>query len=264
MSASYERERKTAEEIALDAGEKIREFFNKQDGWVKEKSANNPLTQADLEANAIIQSSLRKAFPGDGWCSEETDRASHDMEKERIWIVDPLDGTIEFTMKIPEFAVSIGLCVSGRPVMGVIYNPIKGELFSGSLEEGVYLNGVSSGLSGSARLETARILVSGTESKRGQVDFLKDKVRLFPLGGTAYKLALVSAGIYDGYVSVKPKNNWDFAAGVALAKASGAETCDLDGSDLEELPRKVSGLCIGQRPWHSELFTLLRSNIPNE
>jgi myo-inositol-1(or 4)-monophosphatase len=261
MNISYEKELRFVEETALAAGERIKELFEAQDGWVKEKSPNNPLTQADLDAEGIIRTAISRRFPEDGWVSEETPLESHDVDKKRVWIVDPLDGTIEFTQKIPEFAVSIGLTDGGRPALGVIYNPVTGELFSGARGEGVFLNGQERELAGPTALQEARILCSGTEFKKGQVDFLKDRVRLCPKGGTAYKLALVASGKYDGYISVKPKNSWDYAAGIALAKAAGSVTADLDGNGLEILPRKVNGFCIGQAPWQGELLSVLQDNL---
>lgn len=263
MSESYAEIRKFIEETAVQAGERIREFYDKEEGWVKEKSKNNPLTEADLEANRIIQTAIQKKYPEDGWCSEETDKESHDFEKKRVWIVDPLDGTIEFTQRIPEFAVSIGLTEAEVPTLGVIYNPIKAELISGSQEEGVFLNGVKKNLSSSKDLKKARILVSGTEYKKGQVDFLKDVAEIVPMGGTANKLALVASGMYDGYVSVQPKNTWDYAAGVALLKAVGARVTNLEGDPLDLLPRKVNGFCIGDPAWHGEVLGLIQKNVPH-
>jgi myo-inositol-1(or 4)-monophosphatase len=109
-----------------------------------------------------------------------------------------------------------------------------------------------------------RILVSRSEFNRKEVDFLKDRLVLVPKGGTAYKLALVAAGLYEGSLSVQPKTNWDFAAGMALLKAAGALVSDNKGQILEKLPPKVSGLCVASPQMHSTLVRWIRDvDVPD-
>jgi myo-inositol-1(or 4)-monophosphatase len=260
---NWQKERNIAEQAALQAGARIREFY-KKDPWIKEKSPKNFITQADHEANEIIQSLIRKNFPEDGWLSEETREDADEQKKERLWVVDPLDGTYEFVHSIPEFAVSIALCSGGIPVVGAVYNPATEELFSGSQGEGVFFNNVSRKLSTCKDPKEARILVSRSEFNRKEVDFLKDKLTLVPRGGTAYKLALVAAGLYEGSLSVQPKTNWDFAAGMALLKAAQALVSDNKGQMLDKLPRKVSGLCVAPSPLHSVLVQWIRDvDVPD-
>ena len=259
MKPNWQKERNIAEQAALEAGKRIREFYQK-DPWIKEKSPKNFLTQADQEANEIIHSLIRSNFPEDGWLSEETVEDSKEQEKKRLWVVDPLDGTYEFVHSIPEFAVSIALTFEGSPVVGVVYNPATEELFSGSQGEGVFLNNVPRKISECGDIKEARILVSRNEFNRNEVDFLKDKLKLVPKGGTAYKLALVAAGLYEGSLSVQPKNNWDFAAAMALLQIGGAVVGDNKGVIFDKLPRKVTGLCVGARRLHDTLIQWLKTS----
>ena len=262
MSTSWQKERQVAEQAAIQAGEKIRTFF-RQEMTVKEKSPKNYLTEADLAANTIIQKTITQNFPEDGWISEETEKDHAALTKDRLWVVDPLDGTYEFVHGVPEFAISIGFVAKGVPVMGVVYNPVQEELFSGSSDEGVFLNGVSRKLSPCQSLGDASFLVSRTEFDKKRLDFLKERLKLNPKGGTAYKLALVAVGVYDGNISVRPKNNWDFAAGMALIKAAGGAVSDIhEGAQpLDKLPEKVSGLCTGNLKWHGELLRLVQDGL---
>ena len=128
-----ERARDVAREAALEAGAAIRGFYN-DEYTVRDKGEDNPLTDADLAADKILERHLRTAFPDFGWLSEETADTPARLEKSHVWIVDPLDGTREFTLGIPEFVVSVGLVIDGRAVVGVLYFGRNDPANFGSLE----------------------------------------------------------------------------------------------------------------------------------
>ena len=141
-----------ASTAALEAGEAIRRFY--RDSYtIKEKGGDNPLTDADLARNEILLGRLTSHFPEFGWLSEESVDDAERLEREAVWIVDPLDGTKEFTLGIPEFVVSVGLVVKGRAVLGVLYNPITEELFAGAEGLGVTFNRVATRVSTHATLD---------------------------------------------------------------------------------------------------------------
>src|SRR5687767_3268203 len=129
-----------AVDAAREAGAAVRRYY-KDAYTVKEKGEDNPLTDADLASDAILGERLRRGFPDLGWLSEESVDDPARLAASSAWIVDPLDGTKEFTLGIPEFVVSIGLVVDGRAVLGVLYNPITEELFAGAVGEGAAFNG---------------------------------------------------------------------------------------------------------------------------
>jgi myo-inositol-1(or 4)-monophosphatase len=99
------------------------------------------VTTADLAADRILHEQLLAAFPGDGWLSEETLDDPARLGWPRVWVVDPLDGTREFVKGIPEFAISVALVVAGRVVLGLVHNPISGELFHALRGGGAHLDG---------------------------------------------------------------------------------------------------------------------------
>src|SRR5690606_5222703 len=103
------------------------------------KEPDQPLTAADLEADALLRTRLLGARPDYGWLSEETEDAPDRHRRHRVWIVDPLDGTRSYIAGRPEFAVSIGLAEDGRAVLGVVYNPATGELFYAERGGGAWL-----------------------------------------------------------------------------------------------------------------------------
>ena len=128
-----------AKETAIKAGVLILKYF-KADYEIQNKSYNNPVTTADKEADKLIKKNLLAANPNYGWLSEETKDSPDRLEKNFVWVVDPIDGTKEFIKGIPEFVVSIGLVKNGEHVVGVIYNPITKEIFSAKKNGGSFLN----------------------------------------------------------------------------------------------------------------------------
>src|SRR5262245_23509667 len=109
----WESELKTAAAIAREAGKVLLDIYA-TDFAVEFKGKSNPVTEADRRANALIVAQLRAAFPHDGIVAEESEQSSADLARERIWYVDPLDGTKEFVAKNGEFSVMIGLAIAGR------------------------------------------------------------------------------------------------------------------------------------------------------
>jgi len=95
------------------------------------KTGDDPLTQADLAANQVLQETLLGTFPTDGWLSEETRDDPGRLTQGRVWVVDPIDGTRELVQGIPEYALSVALVVAGAPRLGGVYNPAQDELFLG-------------------------------------------------------------------------------------------------------------------------------------
>jgi len=199
---------------------------------VREKEHDSPVTEADVQANDNIRAVIRAAFPDDGWLSEETRDSQDRLRRQRVWVVDPLDGTKEFIRRIPEFCVCIGLVDAGVPILGVSYNPVREELFAGEHGSGVTLNGAPVHVSDASDLATARVLVSRSETERGEWDAFRTELQLELTGSVAYKLALIAAGQGDATFSLTPKNEWDICAGAALIAAAGGRITDRHGKPL--------------------------------
>lgn len=218
-----------AVEAAREAGAAIRELY-KDKNILKMKGAENPLTEADLAADRILEDRLRNAFPDTGWLSEETKDDGTRIGKPFAWIIDPLDGTREFTLGIPEFAVSIGFIQGEDAVVGVLYNPIEDQLFSGIVGVGAWLNGEAIRVTDHAALDGARVVCSRSEAKKGWFDPWKDQLNLIPTGSVAYKFGLVAAGLAESTFTNKPRNEWDIAGGVAIVHAAGGATSNRHGA----------------------------------
>jgi myo-inositol-1(or 4)-monophosphatase len=254
----YERALSIAVDAAREAGAAIRALYRDRT-ILKDKGEDNPLTEADLASDRILAERLRGAFPDYGWLSEESVDEPSRLAAEHAWIVDPLDGTKEFTLGIPEFVVSIGLVANGRPVLGVLYNPIRDELFAGIVGKGATFNGAPCAVSAHAGLQGARIVCSRTEAKKGWFDKYLDRISLVPTGSVAYKFGLVAAGQAEATFTPQPRNEWDICAGVALVLAAGGQTSNRLGEPyVFNRPNPlVDGVCATNGAVHSEILGLM-------
>lgn len=195
------------------------------------KIGHDPVTEADRAVDAVLRKELLR--DGEGWLSEESVDDFSRLEKRRVWVVDPLDGTREFVAGIPEFCVSVAMVEDGRPVAGGICNPATDEIFLGAVGSGVTRNGKPVQASRRSKLDGALVLASRSEVKRGEwKKFESSNFKIRPMGSVAYKLALVSAGLADLTFTLVPKHEWDVAAGVALVESAGGFVVTLDGSRL--------------------------------
>lgn len=211
------------------AAEAVRPFNPGAVEYREKSERGDPVTAADHAIDGVLHRILPRE--GEGWLSEETVDNPDRLDCNRVWIVDPLDGTREFVDGIPEWCISIGLVEEGVPVAGGILNPSTNEEVVGSLETGVTLNGAPAGMTGREGLQGAVILASRSEWKRGEWDRFHDApFQVKPCGSVAYKLAQVAAGLADGTWTLVPKHEWDVAGGAALVEAAGGRVIFADGS----------------------------------
>jgi myo-inositol-1(or 4)-monophosphatase len=217
--------------LALEAGAVLRRH---RTGplEVRRKASGEVVTAADLEADACIRAGLAAAFPADAVFSEEAEDTPARLASDRVWIVDPLDSTSNFTEGGDEYSVSIGLSVAGLARLGVVYGPARQELFAGCRGAGVTLNGAPVRVSAAADLAQARLTVSRREWRWG-LDRLAATLPIRPMASIAHKLARVAAGLDDGMFSALPRKQWDTCAGVALVLAGGGRASLLDGHAID-------------------------------
>jgi myo-inositol-1(or 4)-monophosphatase len=195
------------------------------------KVGDDPITEADRTANRVLREALQR--DGEGWLSEESTDDLARLKYERVWVVDPLDGTREFVAGIPEWCISIGFVENGKAVAGGICNPATRELFLGGVGQGITLNAKVVRPSNRRGMSEAVVLASRSEVKHGEWDcFRQAPFVTRPMGSVAYKLALVAAGLADATWTFAPKSEWDIAAGVALVECAGGFARRLDNSPI--------------------------------
>jgi myo-inositol-1(or 4)-monophosphatase len=230
-------------EVARMRGEGLR--YGRKEGW-------ELVSDADIRAAEMLHTAITGAFPEDGWLSEEHVDTSHRLGKERVWIVDPIDGTREFLQGIPEYAISVGLVVDGRPVLGVVYNPAADDMHAA-----ICAGAAESPLSATpAKFD---VLVGRGEHQWDDVPPLPPGARQRGVGSIAYRLALVAAGRGDVMLTGTGRSEWDVAAGAALCMAAGLRVTDVLGAPLPFNQRDpfVRGLLVAHVGLHEHMSSFL-------
>ena len=212
----------------LAAAEAVRPYTPGDVAFERKEARGDPVTEADHAADRVLKEILPQR--GEGWLSEESVDDALRLECERVWVVDPIDGTREFIEGIPEWCISIGLLEDGVPVAGGIFNPATDELVLGSVETGVTYNGTGASVSEPGSREQVTVLASRSEIKRGEwASFVDGRFQVTACGSVAYKLGLVAAGRADATWTLVPKSEWDVVAGTALVRAAGGVVTLVDG-----------------------------------
>ncbi len=240
MISAEERERIcfTASKIARQAGEQIR-AMTPQQRQVQFKGRRDMVTEVDKASEEIILEQLGKHFPAHHILAEESGRQSR-SDSDFVWYIDPLDGTTNFVHGFPAYAVSMGLCYSGKLIVGVIYDPTRDELFTTWLDGGSFLNGKPIRVSVTPDLAES-LLATGFpyindesfhQNMKLWTSIYGQTQGLRRAGAAALDLAYVAAGRLDGFweFSLLP---WDQAAGALLVTEAGGIVTRIDGTDFK-------------------------------
>jgi len=216
------------EEAVRDAGAIARKFYKgSYRKWSKDKG--QPVTECDLAVDEFLAQRLRTARPDYGWLSEETEDDPECRLAEFVFVVDPIDGTVAFLKGRPYFTISVAVVARGRPIVGVVYNPITGECFTALRDGGAGLNGRSIHVSARSEIEDCRILgpkVTFEHPALGSASNIPwPSMHIETRNSVAYRLALVACGAFDATVALSAKHDWDLAAGdLIVQEAAGAVT----------------------------------------
>ena len=231
------REVDVAAEAARRAGEILLAHWRKlPPGAVEEKAKNDFVSVADRESERAVVETIRAGFPGDGIVGEEGARRSGSSGRD--WIVDPLDGTSNFIAGFPFWCVSIGLRDRGELVAGVVWDPLRGEMFSAEKGAGAFRNGQRLSASQRASAEGAFLATGFPFREHAKIDeylaifralFLKARA-IRRAGSAALDLACVAAGIFDGFFEFR-LSAWDIAAGAVLITEAGGILRDFEGGE---------------------------------
>lgn len=211
-----------ASDIALD-------FFRR--GFeVREKKPGDPVTEADLAVDDALRRTLLGARPDYGWLSEESEAGPDRLQAPRTWVVDPIDGTKGFVDGNDEWVISVGLVEAGRPVAAVVANPRRAEFVEAIKGGGTRLNGESVHVTPANALPGAKLGSSRNEQRRQLWQHHFPEAKIAVVDAIAYKLALVAVGALDGVIALRPKSDWDIAAGDLLITEAGGAMTDPDGN----------------------------------
>ena len=220
----YDHELTTLCTAVRQAGERVLQLTH--DGFETHiKSDHSPVTSADLEVNRILQEILMGTYPDDGWLSEETPDDFKRLEKKRVWVLDPIDGTSYFIKGIPEYGISAALVEEEKPVVAVVFNPATDELFAAASQSGATLNGRPMFVRSQPTNRIA-MFVNAPTFKKNTFQEIEKLADCHPLGSIAYTLALAACGKVDATINLWSQNEWDIAAGTLLVQEAGGTVVD--------------------------------------
>jgi myo-inositol-1(or 4)-monophosphatase len=231
---------------------------------IDHKSAHDVVTEVDHLSEALILDGIRAAFPGDALLAEETgehDAAAGESASSgvgRVWVVDPLDGTINYANGIPMFCVSIALVVDGIPVVGVVRDPARGESFAATADGPATLDGRH--VSASAKDKLSDFVISMSLSGRAAATRsrgIRRAIRVSrSMGSAALALVYVANGRFDAFVQQGGLSTWDIAAAGLIAERAGALVTNLEGGPWFEVAAKTRSIGVLAAPagHHPELL----------
>ncbi len=211
--------------VAADAGRlAMARFGTDFRRW--EKSPGNPVCEVDLEVDAMLRGRLSALLPDAGWLSEETLDNAQRLEASRLWVVDPIDGTRDFVRGRPGWAVSVALIEQGRPVIGILDAPARGEQWRAEACKGAWL--------GNERLRAAtRDVLTGARVPADSLPRVDgDLAMVAKPNSIALRIAMVAAGEADLVATLRWGHEWDIAAAALLASEAGAAVTDALGQPL--------------------------------
>ena len=217
--------------IMIKASEKaskvlIRDFGEVEKLQVSKKGPTDFVSNADLKAEKIIIEELKKAKPNYSIISEENG-IENNKDKNNTWIIDPIDGTINYLHGIPHFAISIALKTKNEIISGCIFDPIKDEIFYAEKNIGAFFNNRRIRVSKKNKINECLFVTGGKIKKKLDIQYRKS-------GSAALDMAYVAAGRYDGYFQ-NELNLWDIAAGIILIKEAGGLINEIDLSQSKKL-----------------------------
>jgi myo-inositol-1(or 4)-monophosphatase len=259
--------------LAARAGEVLMDRYERLER-IDHKSARDVVTEADHLSEALIIDAIRERHPGDAILAEESGEhraiagEAPTSGRGRLWIIDPLDGTVNYANGIPFFCVSIGLVVDGVPSVGVVHDPTRGETFAATADAPAMLTAAlgspSHAITASDKDKVSDFVVSlalSGKSAVGRSRAVRRVIRISrSMGSAALALAYVGNGRFDAFVQQGGLSAWDVAAAGLIAERGGARVTSMDGGPWFDLARKPASIGILAAPaaHHGTLLELVR------
>jgi myo-inositol-1(or 4)-monophosphatase len=263
---AYDHELAVATDAARRAGRLQMERYERLERIVH-KGERDVVTEVDTLSEALIIDAIHGAFPTDAVLAEESGHTAAKTPKRngrapapettvqptgRTWVVDPLDGTVNYANGIPVFCVSIGLAVEGKPVVGVVYDPTRDEMFTAVAGRGAHLDGEQ--IRHPLKEQVSDLVLSWSSSAGlgPKARSLRRKIRVTRnLGSAALALAYVGNGRFDGFIQIGGLSAWDICAAGLIAIEGGATVTARDGGPWFDITRKTRSIgVIAAAPQH--------------
>lgn len=255
-----------ASTLAKEAGQVIMNIYE-QDFAISYKGTNDPVTEADQLANTLIVQRLAKHFPQDRIIAEESPLPTGTQQLDRVWYVDPLDGTKEFIARNGEFSIMIGLTVNGRTQLGVVYRPTEDQLFAGIAAQEAWMEHQGTRLplkATHAKSLSALTLVASRSHRSPKLSGIKQTLNIqeeHPMGSVGLKIGFIARGGADLYMEPGPyTKSWDACAPEAILRGAGGCFTDVHGNPIQydgrEI-RNVHGIVGSTKDCHQQVIDAL-------
>ncbi len=219
-------------EAAKRAGDIARRHFGAAPAVWEKAGGQGPVTEADIEVDRMLREMLTGARPGYGWMSEESDDDDSRLGRDKVFIVDPIDGTRAFTEGSRTWAHSLAVVERGVPQAAVVYLPMLGKLYTAEAGQGARFNGRPIAASPRQGFDGADILAAHPTFDARHWKGGPPSVRRHFRSSLAYRLSLVGEGRFDGMLTLRDSWEWDIAAGVLIAAEAGARVSDRHGAPI--------------------------------
>ena len=246
-------------ELAQSAGRLVAARYE-DSGPVAYKGARDIVTEVDHAAEALIRVGIAERFPTDAFYGEESGRDA--TVAARVWVCDPVDGTINYANGLPFFCVSLALVADGRPVVGAVHDPLRRETFAAAADGPATLDDRPVRASAKGRLsDVVMALDVGGRAPARRIARVRHEIRVSrTMGSAALSLAYVANGRFDAFSQTNGLSAWDVAAAGFIAERAGAVVTDLDGGPWFDLGAPTGGIGIlaAPAPHHARLLALLR------
>ena len=256
-----------AVELAERAGTVLMDHYERLE-QIDYKSARDVVTEGDHLSEALILDAIRVRYPADALLAEETGEhrakagEAPTSGRGRVWIVDPLDGTVNYANGLPVFCVSIGLVVDGVPAVGVVLDPTRAETFAATSESPATLNGRPIHASAKEKLTDYVVSLSlNGRTATSRARNVRKAIRISrSMGSAALALAYVANGRFDAFIQQGGLSSWDIAAAGLIAERGGARVTSMNGGpwfDVAHSPKSI-GILAAPPVHHDGLLGLVR------
>ena len=248
-------------EISKGAGELIKDAFGKTHSVEFKTNELNLVTETDKASEKLITNFIRKKYPSHGILAEEGSELNKNAEY--LWVIDPLDGTTNFALGLPIFAVSIGLQKNGETIAGVVYDINRDLIYSAEKNSGSFANGKKINVSKNDNLNYSMIVTGFPYNIKENPDkayerfiaFLKQARAIRRLGSAAIDFCYVANGVFDGFWEVF-LHPWDICAGKLIVEEAGGIVTDFDGNKIDIYSKRI---LVSNNRIHKKMIEILNS-----
>ncbi len=224
--------------------------------WQKDND-QGPVSEADLEIDRLLHQELLAARPDYGWLSEETDEDLGRLEQDRIFIVDPIDGTRSFLAREENFAVAMAVVEKGEVTAALVHMPAKGRTYSAAKGKGAFLNGKPIQPSDRTRVKNAKVLAAGPQLLSQLWPNGAPPIKRHFRSSLAYRMCLVAEGRFDAMLTLRPSWEWDCSAGSLICEEAGAVVTNISNArhSFNSKGAKMNGVIAAPSKLHKGLMS---------